>query len=73
MLFSHYYLAVPAGIEPTLAESKSAVLPLHQGTLILVVAVRFELTKHEAEDLQSSGFNHSPKQPYSLFIQFLDH
>ena len=37
-------LAPGVGIEPTIAESKSVVLPLHYPGINLVEAVRFELT-----------------------------
>ena len=42
--YGHRCLAPGVGIEPTIAESKSVVLPLHYPGINLAEAVRFELT-----------------------------
>ena len=40
-VFYYVFFVVPPGLEPGQAEPKSDVLPLHHGTILLVLSVKF--------------------------------
>lgn len=55
----------PRELNSAQLDLESNLLALEHWRICLVGRVGFEPTKLEAEDLQSSGFNHSPICPYN--------